>query len=173
VNPNNIPNHDESKTEKSFTFNNNESVKKFKSNRNDSIDNKSQIKESMPTMTDNVFSMKVGNDIIPITSIIPESRLNHSTDDDILFQSNIKKLLNQKVGNHISQSFCDRFIFATRTYIRLYKSKEQFLVLSKPTNVIYINSIKSVKRFHIKGNNKYNLFAIELGDIFNKTGKYL
>ena len=44
----------------------------------------------------NIFSMNIGNEIIPITSIIPELRLKHATDDDILFQSNIKKLLNQK-----------------------------------------------------------------------------
>jgi hypothetical protein len=115
-----------------------------------------------------IFTLKINNDILAITSFIPEYRLTHAKEDDILFQSGIKKLLNQRVGNHISQSFAQRFLIATKVVLSFYTSKERFLVLSKPKNIIYISSIKSVKRFYLKGNVKHHLFVIEIGD--NKTG---
>ncbi len=121
---------------------------------------------------DQIFAMKINEEIIPITTIIPEIKLLNATDDDVMFQSNVKRLLNQKIGNHISQSFCDRFCVATRNIVRLYKSKEQFLKISKPTNVFPLNGIKSVKRFYLKGNKKLHFFVIELMDWNNKTGIY-
>ncbi len=117
---------------------------------------------------ESLFSLKIGNEIISITSIIPEYRLINGGNNDILFQSNIKKLLNQRIGNHISQSFGARFVIVTRLVISFYKSKERFFVLSKPINIILISQIKAIKRFFFKGLHKYHLFVIELEE--SKTG---
>jgi hypothetical protein len=100
---------------------------------------------------------------IAITSIIPEVKLLSSTDDDIMFQSNLKRLLNQKVNNHVSQNFCDRFVICTKNTLKLYKSKEQFLKLSKPVNIIPFSNIKSSNRFSLNhfSNMKLHFFVIE------------
>jgi hypothetical protein len=100
---------------------------------------------------------------LAITSIIPEQKLLSSSDDDIMFQSNLKRLLNQKVNNHISQNFCDRFMICTKNTLKLYKSKEQFLKLSKPVNIIPFTNIKSSNRFSLNhySNMKLHFFVIE------------
>jgi hypothetical protein len=107
---------------------------------------------------------------LAIASIVPEEKLKSTVGDDIMFQSNVKRLLNQKIKTHVSQNFCDRFAICTRETLKLYKSKEQFLILSRPVNVIPLASIKSVNRFSLggefKGNNqKLHFFVIEFHEI--------
>jgi hypothetical protein len=158
----------------------NEEPKSFIANEplRNSIDKNGEEENNLTTSEllkteDQVYAMRINDVIIPITSIIPEHKLLNATDDDVLFQSNVKRLLNQKIGNHISQTFCDRFCVMTRNVVKLYKSREQFLKMSKPTNVFPMNGVKSVKRFHLKGNNKLHFFVIELSDWNNIAGKIL
>jgi hypothetical protein len=107
---------------------------------------------------------------LAITSIIPENKLLSANDDEIMFQSNLKRLLNQKVNYHISQNFADRFVICTKTMLKLYKSKEQFLKLNKPVNIIPISKIKSSNRFSLNqySSMKLHFFVIEFNDIVNK-----
>ena len=160
--------NEEIKNEKSFTANEPKSTQNNAENDEEKILNTNND----PIRTeDHVYGMRINDEIIAITSIIPETKLLNATEDDVMFQSNVKRLLNQKVGNHISQSFCDRFCITTRSVVRLYKSREQFLKIAKPTNVFPMNGIKSVKRFYLKGNKKLHFFVIELTDWNNKTGR--
>jgi hypothetical protein len=157
----------EEQKDKSYT---NEVVKSIQNN-DECNDEEKVLNTNVELKTeDQVYAMKINDEIIEIISIIPETKLLSATDDDVMFQSNIKRLLNQKVGNHISQTFCDRFCITTRNIVRLYKSKEQFLTLAKPTNVFSMNEIKTVKRFYLKGNKQLHFFVIELVDLNVKTG---
>jgi hypothetical protein len=148
---------------KSFIMN--EPILKNDVNHNSEIDD-----EHNKTIKMERSSVKLNHNLGVITSIIPEHKLLNATEDDVMFQSNIKRLLNQKIGNHISQTFCDRFCMTTINCVKLYKSREQFLKVSKPTNVFPLNGIKAVKPFYLKGNKKLHFFVLELSDLNNKTG---
>lgn len=165
--------------EKSFTLNENkysqDNINQYESqpdnNINQDILNTNNNEAVKPE--EHNFFVKINNEIISITTIIPEHKLLNATEEDVMFQSNVKRLLNQKVGNHLSQTFCDRFCVVTVNLVRLYKSKEQFLTMAKPTNIFPLNGIKSVKRFYLKGNKKLHFFVIELNDWNNRTGKQM
>jgi hypothetical protein len=107
-----------------------------------------------------------------ITTVIPESKLLAASDDDIIYQSYLKRLLNQKIQNHVSQNFCDRFVLCTKTSLRLYKSKEQFLKLMRPINIIPFTMIKSVNRFSLNNlsNIKLFFFVIEFNELPGTKG---
>lgn len=169
--------NEEQKYEKSFTAN--EQLNMQDNRKNGETFNIKSDKNlttndyHMKTDEDNdTYAIRSYNDVNAIISIIPEHKLLNATEEDVLFQSNVKRLLNQKIKNHISQSFCDRFCIASKSMVRLYKTKEQFLTNSKPTNVFAMTGIKSIKRFFLKGNKSLHFFVIELSDINNKTGKY-
>jgi hypothetical protein len=112
-----------------------------------------------------------------IATIIPEKKLTSTIIDDIMFQSNLKRLLNQRIQNHVSQNFCERFAICTKTTLKLYKSKEQFLKFSKPVNIIQLSEIKSVNRFSLNhySDLKLHFFVIDFrGNPEKQTqkGKY-
>jgi hypothetical protein len=103
---------------------------------------------------------------LAITSIVPEFKLISVSDDEALFQSNLKKYSSHILNNHASNIFCDRFAVCTKTAIMLYKSKEQFLKQTKPVNVFQFSKIKSVNRLNLNYNNsKLFFFAIDLNHI--------
>jgi hypothetical protein len=104
--------------------------------------------------------------LLAIASIIPEQKLMSTNDDEVMFQSTIKRLLNQKITNHMSQTFCDRFAICTKNMLKLYKSKEQFLKMNKPINIIPLANIKSANRFTLNNFNnlKLHFFVIDFND---------
>jgi hypothetical protein len=135
-----------------------------------SINNNIEINEIKNVVQYYSQRSKLDEEYMTIVSIIPEHKFINLREEDVLFQSNVKRLLNQEIGNHISQTFTNRFCMTTKNYVKLFKSREQFLKVSKPTNVFQMSRIKSVKRFYLKSNKKIYFFVLELSDLNNKTG---
>lgn len=79
-----------------------------------------------------------------ITKIIPEVRLLHCKDDDILYHSELKKILNHEVKSHFSQLYSKRFCILTKTEFRYYNSKEQFIRKQKPLFAVSLTNISKV-----------------------------
>jgi hypothetical protein len=99
-------------------------------------------------------------------------RYNKYNIDDILFQSDLKKLINNEITAHSSQLYSNRFCMITKNEFKYYKSKEQFLTMQKPLFVapffliIEANLIKSspeLKRFdnfYIRLDNTNKIFEV-------------
>ena len=73
--------------------------------------------------------------------------------DEILFQSDLKKMLNVNVP---SQKYISVFAVITKVEFKCFKSKEQFLTLKKHSLLIPFYQIEDVIR--IKSNPNLNFF---------------
>lgn len=111
---------------------------------------------------------------INITSIISENKLLNAGDskfqilllDDVLFQGEIRKFMNHQIKTHASQMYTIRFCVVTRTELKYYKSKESFLTMLKPLNIIPLFQIKEVGLVPGKTVSKFCHFYIKLHEIY-------
>lgn len=71
--------------------------------------------------------------------------------DEVLFQSSLKKVINKANSSII---YSERFCTITKMEFRCYKSKEQFLTLQKPIQVIPFFEIIDICLVNIKPNSR-------------------
>jgi hypothetical protein len=89
--------------------------------------------------------------------------------DDILFQGELKKLIT--ADNKPSRTYTMKFCVIFKTELMIYKSKESFLTLQKPSSVIPLSIIEEA--VSVKGYNKNNLkkadhFYLKLNNLETK-----
>lgn len=80
----------------------------------------------------------------------------------MLFQSELKKLINNEITTHSSQLYSTRFCVVTKLEFRYYKSKEQFLTLQKPLFAIPFFQIAEANLIKSKISKKFDHLYIKL-----------
>jgi hypothetical protein len=86
---------------------------------------------------------------ISLRNILPLGEKNITDNDEIIFHSDLKKLINFKINSY-TQMYSNRFCVVTSKSFIYYKSKEQLLRKLKPISVIPFESILRINLSKIK-----------------------
>ena len=86
---------------------------------------------------------------ISLRNILPSGQNNILDNDEIIFHSDLKKLINFKINSY-TQMYSNRFCVVTSKFFAYYKSKEQLLRKLKPISVIPFDSILRINLSKIK-----------------------
>jgi hypothetical protein len=148
---------------------NNGGISQFNSiNSHNNILNYSTVKEVEEshenTIPNKEIESKKRKERFNISNIISEQKLLNCSDgiilltihfiEEIIFQSELKKLINYSIKVYSTQMYSSRFCVITKNEFRYYKSKEQLLTMQKPLMTIPFFQIKEVDFFHMDSNKK-------------------
>ena len=75
----------------------------------------------------------------------------------------MKKLFNSEITAHSSQLYSTRYCVFSKSEFKLYKSKEQFLMMSKPLNIIPLINVIEANIVKGKANSKMH-FVIKISN---------
>jgi hypothetical protein len=114
------------------------------------------------------YSRKNVNDFLDIKNIVPEYRLNHLKDNEIIYSGTLEKILKIPEKNKIAYS--QRFCILTKNYFAYYKSKESYISLNKPMLLLNNNYILRIENTCFTDNTYY--FGI-ICEVNNETKKYI
>ena len=108
------------------------------------------------------------NDFLDIKNIVPEYRLNHLKDNEIIYSGTLEKILKIPEKNTIAYS--QRFCILTKNYFAYYKSKESYISLNKPMLLLNNNYILRIENTCFTDNSYYFGIICEVND---ETKKYI
>jgi hypothetical protein len=140
--------------------------KEYRTNNTNTSTTNNNGKNTSSTKTPNKSSgMRVKSNI---TSIIPEFKILNCSDNEILFHSELKKLINQEIKSYSSQLYSARFCSITKKEFIYYKSKEQFITMQKPLCSIPLSQISKVSliKYNPKAKN-YDHFFISVNNSYD------
>ena len=151
------PNKKDVKTEKNDNNNNHDSKKDEK-------------KESVAPV-----EKKDPSEEFDIKNIIPEYRLNHLKDDEIIYSGTLEKIL--KIPDKNTIAYSQRFCIFTKNYFAYYKSKESYISLNKPMLLINNNFIIRIENTILDGGSYYFGIICEVNDetrnLINKVNSFV
>jgi hypothetical protein len=111
--------------------------------------------------------------ILPnINTIISEKVLEEGAGNELLFMSNLNKMVHISIKERVKYS--EKFCITTKDNFLIYETRENYIKVKKPLAIIPINSIKNVVLFKLtKKIINYDHFYIEfLLDENNKNNVY-
>ena len=108
------------------------------------------------------------NEFYDIKNIIPEYRLNHLKDDEIIYSGTLEKIL-KIPGKDNKITYSQRFCILTKKYFAYYKSKESYISLNKPMLLLNNTNIKRIENTCFRDNTYYFGIILEV----NKETKNL
>ena len=110
-----------------------------------------------------------------IKNIIPEYRLSHLKDDEIIYSGTLEKIL--KIPEKNSIVYSQRFCIMTKNYFAYYKSKESYISLNKPMLLINNNYIIRIENTTLDGGSYYFGIICEVNDetrnLINKVNSFV
>jgi hypothetical protein len=96
-----------------------------------------------------------------INVIISEKVLEEGAGNELLFMSNLNKIVNISIKERVKYS--EKFCITTKDNFLIYETKENYIKVKKPLAIIPISSIKNVVLFKLtKKVNSYDYFYIEI-----------
>lgn len=109
---------------------------------------------------------------IPLTSIVPEYKLlSQFSENEVIFNGELRKLINYEVKSHKPQMYSSRFCTLSKTTFSYYKSMETYLTMNKPLCQVPLNQITKVFFIKTKQSSKkidHILICNKLGIIKDK-----
>ena len=145
--------------------NNNENVEK-----NNNINEKKNENENNKNKNEEFAPKKI---ILPnINTIISEKVLEEGAGNELLFMSNLNKMVHISIKERVKYS--EKFCITTKDNFLIYETRENYIKVKKPLAIIPINSIKNVVLFKLtKKVINYDHFYIEFQlDENNKNNVY-
>ena len=132
---------------------------------------KVEVPETLPSPAEN-------RDLVEefdIKNIIPEYRLNHIKDDEIIYSGTLEKIL--KIPEKNSIVYSQRFCVFTKKYFAYYKSKESYISLNKPMLLINNKYIIRIENTTLDGGSFYFGIICEVNDetrgLINKVNSFV
>ena len=96
-----------------------------------------------------------------INVIISEKVLEEGAGNELLFMSNLSKIINISIKERVKYS--EKFCITTKDNFLIYETKENYIKVKKPLAIIPISSINNVVLFKLtKKVNSYDYFYIEV-----------
>ena len=96
-----------------------------------------------------------------INVIISEKVLEEGAGNELLFMSNLNKIVNISIKERVKYS--EKFCITTKDNFLIYETKENYIKVKKPLAIIPISSIQNVVLFKLtKKVNSYDYFYIEI-----------
>ena len=150
---NNINNITNNNNENRQTNSNNINNKKLKSKG--ILKNKNEKNDKI-----NYDNKKIKN--FNIFQIIPEKKLFSLKEDDIVFASDLERMINNSDKGIITYS--NRFCILTKSFFSYFSSKESFIRLKKPLFQINIQFITRIEEANLDENSYYFCLVFKLND---------
>jgi hypothetical protein len=150
---NNINNITNNNNENRQTTSNNINNKKLKSKA--ILKNKNEKNDKI-----NYDNKKIKN--FNIFQIIPEKKLFSLKEDDIVFASDLERMINNSDKGIITYS--NRFCILTKSFFSYFSSKESFIRLKKPLFQINIQFITRIEEANLDENSYYFCLVFKLND---------
>ena len=152
-NNNNINNTTNNNNENRQSNNNTINNKKLKSKG--ILKNKNEKNDKI-----NYDNKKIKN--FNIFQIIPEKKLFSLKEDDIVFASDLERMINNSDKGIITYS--NRFCILTKSFFSYFSSKESFIRLKKPLFQINIQFITRIEEANLDENSYYFCLVFKLND---------
>lgn len=109
---------------------------------------------------------------IPLTSIVSEYKLlSQLSENEVIFNGELRKLINYEVKSHKPQMYSSRFCTLSKTVFSYYKSTETYLTMNKPLCQVPLNQMTKLLFIKIKQSSKkidHILICNKLGIIKDK-----
>ena len=122
---------------------------------------KNNLKKSQNNSLNIVSNNQKNNlDLFDIKNIIPEYKLNHLKNNEIIYSGTLDKIL--RIPEKETIAYSQRFCVLTKNYFSYYKSKESFISLNKPMISININNIIRIENTSFRDNTYYFGIIIEV-----------
>ena len=141
------------------------------------VENK-KVEEKKVEVPETIPSPAENRDLVEefdIKNIIPEYRLNHLKDDEIIYSGTLEKIL--KIPEKNSIVYSQRFCVFTKKYFAYYKSKESYISLNKPMLLINNNYIIRIENTTLDGGSFYFGIICEVNDetrgLINKVNSFV
>lgn len=114
---------------------------------NTTNNNNNENKEVDTTTKKSFYKQPRKNQFPDIYSVIPEKLLTSCDGNELLFISDLKKMININAKERVKYS--DRFCMVTKDNFILYNSKENYITLKRPLAILPINQITRVVLFKL------------------------
>ena len=141
------------------------------------VENK-KVEEKKVEVPETIPSPAENRDLVEefdIKNIIPEYRLNHIKDDEIIYSGTLEKIL--KIPEKNSIVYSQRFCVFTKKYFAYYKSKESYISLNKPMLLINNKYIIRIENTTLDGGSFYFGIICEVNDetrgLINKVNSFV
>ena len=137
----------------------------------DNVDNENNKNEKNNNNKNDDFAPR--KIILPnINTIISEKVLEEGAGNELLFMSNLNKMVHISIKERVKYS--EKFCITTKDNFLIYETRENYIKVKKPLAIIPINSIKNVVLFKLtKKVINYDHFYIEFQlDENNKNNVY-
>ena len=172
---NNINNNNDNENYNNIEKNNIDPNTKINENQEnmkiDNVDNENNKNEKNNNNKNDDFAPR--KIILPnINTIISEKVLEEGAGNELLFMSNLNKMVHISIKERVKYS--EKFCITTKDNFLIYETRENYIKVKKPLAIIHINSIKNVVLFKLtKKVINYDHFYIEFQlDENNKNNVY-
>ena len=172
---NNINNNNDNENDNNIEQNNIDPNTKINENQEnmkiDNVDNENNKNEKNNNNKNDDFAPR--KIILPnINTIISEKVLEEGAGNELLFMSNLNKMVHISIKERVKYS--EKFCITTKDNFLIYETRENYIKVKKPLAIIPINSIKNVVLFKLtKKVINYDHFYIEFQlDENNKNNVY-
>lgn len=118
-----------------------------RNNQTSHNEEKENTVEMVDTVSKKHIKSPVKNIFPNIFSIIPQKLLMNCDSSELLFLSELKKMININAKERVKYS--DRFCMVTKENFIIYNSKENYITLKRPLAILPINQISRVVLFKL------------------------
>ena len=143
--------------ENTNNINNNNNIDDIKKEEGD--ENNNNINNNINNNNNETHPKKIS--LPNINVIISEKVLEEGAGNELLFMSNLSKIVNISIKERVKYS--EKFCITTKDNFLIYETKENYIKVKKPLAIIPISSIQNIVLFKLtKKVNSYDYFYIEV-----------
>ena len=127
--------------------------------------------KSRPKTRDNNNPKHLLNNNISLSTLLTEKKINSLDDNEILFSSNLQKMLNN--FDKKSVNYSDRFCIITKQHFSYYSTKESFMTMKKPLCKLPLKYITRIEQELIDNSTLYFCIVFQLNEETNSLMKQI
>ena len=143
--------------ENTNNINNNNNIDDIK--KEEGAENNNNINNNINNNNNETHPKKIS--LPNINVIISEKVLEEGAGNELLFMSNLSKIVNISIKERVKYS--EKFCITTKDNFLIYETKENYIKVKKPLAIIPISSIQNIVLFKLtKKVNSYDYFYIEV-----------
>ena len=127
--------------------------------------------KSRPKARNNSKPKHLLNNNISLSTLLTDKKINSLDDNEIVFSSNLQKMLNNFDKKTVNYS--DRFCIITKQHFSYYSTKESFMTMKKPLCKLPIKYITKIEQELIDNSTLYFCIVFQLNEETNSLMKQI
>lgn len=127
--------------------------------------------KSRPKARNNSKPKHLLNNNISLSTLLTDKKINSLDDNEIVFSSNLQKMLNN--CDKKSVNYSDRFCIITKQHFSYYATKESFMTMKKPLCKLPIKYITKIEQELIDNSTLYFCIVFQLNEETNSLMKQI